>query len=210
MINNVMSRIKTEMFITFNEVMKWFNADEKLLHYKPKDGGWSIAEILEHISLTNFYLLILIRKGSLRALENSRDNSYKSFLETYEFDWDKMQLIGMPDAFNWSHPEHMEPQNKTALGDVRRTIKHQLTQSLFYLDELKNGEGIMHKSATSVAGIGKIDVYHHVYFLVQHAKRHLLQIKAAKEEFDESRQYNISSDIVNDIRESRYVGANLN
>lgn len=210
MINNVMSRIKTEMFITFNEVMKWFNADEKALHYKPADGGWSVAEILEHISLTNFYLLILIRKGALRALENSRDNSYKALLDTYEFDWEKMQLIGMPDAFDWSRPEHMEPTGMVALENVRNTIKHQLTQCLFYLDELKNGEGVAHKTTMTVNGLGKIDVYHYIYFLVQHAKRHLLQIKAANAEFNGTKQYNISDDIVTGIIENRYVTANLN
>ncbi len=39
-------------------------------NYKPGNGGWTINEILEHIGLTNHFLLILIDKGTNKALQN--------------------------------------------------------------------------------------------------------------------------------------------
>jgi hypothetical protein len=35
----------------------------------------------------------------------------------------------------------------------------------------------------SVDELGKIDVYHYIYFLAQHAKRHLMQMEMIKAEF---------------------------
>jgi hypothetical protein len=51
------------------------------------------------------------------------------------------------------------------------------------LDQLKNGEGVLHKTMMSVNKLGKIDVYHFIYFLVQHAKRHIGQMEKIKGEF---------------------------
>jgi hypothetical protein len=45
---------------TFAAVDSWFDQPEDLRNWRPADGGWTINEILEHISLTNFSLLKLI------------------------------------------------------------------------------------------------------------------------------------------------------
>jgi hypothetical protein len=42
---------------------------------------------------------------------------------------------------------------------------------------MPNGEGILYKTTMSVNDLGKIDVYQYIYFLAQHAKRHLAQME---------------------------------
>lgn len=62
--------IKTHLKLSFYEVDKWFHKDNKTLNFQPSNGGWTVQQILEHIYLTNFYLLILIEKGSKKAMRN--------------------------------------------------------------------------------------------------------------------------------------------
>jgi hypothetical protein len=40
------------------------------------------------------------------------------------------------------------------------------------------------KTMMSVNNIGKIDVYHYICFLVQHAKRHITQMEKIRDEFN--------------------------
>jgi hypothetical protein len=68
----VINTIETELTQTFDELFEWFNIDSELLNYTPDNNGWSIRKILEHVSLTNHYLLMLISKGARKALERSK------------------------------------------------------------------------------------------------------------------------------------------
>jgi len=70
------------------------------------------------------------------------------------------------------------------MGDIKATLKLQLDECLFLLKQLENGEGVLYRTMMSVNGLGKIDVYHYIYFLCQHAKRHTTQMKQIKEGFD--------------------------
>lgn len=54
--------IDLELTKTLTEYYSWLDMRSDLLSFRPKDG-WSIEQILEHVSLTNYFLLILIRKG---------------------------------------------------------------------------------------------------------------------------------------------------
>ena len=47
---------------------------------------------------------------------------------------------------------------------------------------------VLYKTTMSVNGLGKIDVYHYIYFLVQHAQRHISQMKKVAAEFNSKRQ----------------------
>ncbi len=60
---------------------------------------------------------------------------------------------------------------------VRAALREQLHECLQCLDLLRNGEGVLCKTATSVNGIGKLDVYQYIYFLALHATRCLHQLE---------------------------------
>ena len=72
MIHDVINKIKMDLGKTFDDLFYWFKNDDQLLDHRPSNNGWTIRQILEHISLTNHFLLILIRKGVIKSIEKSK------------------------------------------------------------------------------------------------------------------------------------------
>ncbi|MFN1217185.1 DinB family protein [Chryseobacterium kwangjuense] len=169
--------IKTHLKLSFNEVDKWFDKDNKTLNYQPSNGGWTVQQILEHIYLTNFYLLILIEKGSKKAMRNYNDLDVNNEIKNYSFNQEKFEKVGKYGAFEWIRPEHMEPKGELGLKEIRSLISLQYHQCLNYLDLMKNGEGLLCKTTMTVNDLGKINVYEYIYFLSLHAQRHITQMQ---------------------------------
>lgn len=184
MVNRIISRISAEVYKNFSEMDEWFVVNEDLLNYNPVNGGWSIRKILEHISLTNHFLLILIRKGALKALKQSTNIDLPPLLIGYDLNWDKLAKIGEHQSFEWKRPEHMEPSGTADMTSIRNKLNQQLTDCVNCLNQLNKGEGILSTTMMTVNGLGKLDVYHYIYFLAQHAKRHLGQMNKVKGEFE--------------------------
>lgn len=183
MIENIIERIREELINTFSELDRWFEINDDLSGYMPLSYGWSIKEILEHIFLTNHFLLILIKKGTKKAVELSAKKDFSDILVNYDLDWDKLKAIGEHNSFKWNRPAHMEPSGKEDMAVVKEKLRDQLLECLNCLQQLKNGEGALYKTMMTVNGLGKIDVYHYLYFLNQHAKRHLMQMEKIKSDF---------------------------
>lgn len=184
MIESIVNKIRHELSMVFEEVYIWFTLNEEALDYKPGKKGWSIRKVLEHISLTNHFLLILIKKGTMKAIANGEGVDYTEQLFGYDVDWDKLKAIGEHQSFKWNRPEHMEPSGLAEVHAIKSKLQQQLTECLNYLDQLKKGQGILYKTTMSVNGLGKIDVYHYILFLAWHAKRHLAQMEKIKVEFE--------------------------
>lgn len=182
-IKDTIQMIKNALESTFQEIDKWFEKSEELRTYRPQDTGWTINEILEHISLTNYFLLILINKGTKKASEIARKGNTIVELSDYKFGSEKLDEIAIYNSFNWINPEHMEPTGKRALLEIRNDLKSQVDQCLMNLEEMANGEGTLYKTMMTVNSLGKIDVYHYIYFLVQHAKRHITQMENVEKEY---------------------------
>ncbi|MCR5889370.1 DinB family protein [Hymenobacter sp. J193] len=172
---------------TFAALDTWFAKDVDLRRYRPLDGGWTVDEILEHVGLTNHFLLILIHKAARKALQNAQQQDLAAALVEQLFQEDKLAEIGKHKSFPWIRPEHMEPSGTKPLAEVRQQLKQQLQECLQTLDNLPNGEGILYKTTMSVNSLGKIDVYEYLYFLAQHGQRHLQQMARNEAEFHTSR-----------------------
>ncbi len=179
----VITIIETELAQTFDELFKWFNIDKELLNYAPNSKGWSIRKILEHISLTNQYLLMLISKGTRKALERSKKENYTAMLVDYDLDWQRMKIIGEHNSFLWNRPGHMEPRGKMRVADIQHELESQLQQCRILLRKMPHGEGALYKIMMNVNNLGKIDVYHYIYFLVLHVKRHITQMEHVEAAF---------------------------
>lgn len=169
--------IKTHLKFSFDEVDKWFDKDNKTLNFQPSNGGWTVQQILEHIYLTNFYLLILIEKGSKKALRNYLHPDLNLEIKNYSFDKEKFEKVGEYGSFEWIRPEHMEPKGELNLTEIRNLITQQYHQCSSYLDLMKNGEGLLCKTTMTVNELGKINVYEYIYFLSLHAQRHVTQMR---------------------------------
>ena len=185
-ITSTISRIERELHATFDEVERWFEIESDVLDYKPLTGGWSVAQILEHIVLTSHFLLILIDKGAAKALKNTNGLDLKEELENYQFDLEGIEDIGVTKSFSWIRPEHMEPTGSRALSDIRGELNTQRQRIVEHLRRLSNGEGILYKTTMSVNNLGKIDVYQYIYFLIKHAQRHVQQMENNRTEHQES------------------------
>jgi len=183
--HSVMEDIKNQLTTTFKVLYGWFNVDAKLLHYKPVNNGWSVWQNLEHVSLTNHYLLILIRKATGKAVELAIKKHHAGWPEGYAIDWQKLEVIGQHASFEWIRPQHMQPTGSVSVDEVIARLQQQEAECLQHLSALQNGEGVLYKTMMTVNGLGKIDVYHYILFLVQHIKRHLAQVHKIKLEFDQ-------------------------
>jgi len=185
MISNIINSIHNETEIVFSEVDAWFKNPVDILNCHPENGGWSIREILEHISLTNHFLLILIKKATVKALGKTKPANFNELLADYDLDWEKLKQVGEHKSFYWNRPQHMQPTGTVDLKEVKDKIEVQVAECLHCLQQLSNGEGILYKTRMTVNDLGKIDVYHYICFLVQHAKRHITQMENNKKEFEQ-------------------------
>jgi hypothetical protein len=177
--------IDQELSKTLIDYYPWFEAKPELLHFKP-EVGWSIGEILEHVTLTNYFLLILIRKGKKKAKDLAIKINLNEVLSTYKNNLEDLDQINKHKSFVWTRPEHMEPVGDKTIVEIKRVLEEQIHECKEILREIANGEGILYKTTMTVNNLGKIDVYQYIYFLCQHAKRHITQIQTVKEEFSRS------------------------
>jgi hypothetical protein len=181
-IQTIIADIRSSLVNTFNRIDGWFDKDEELRSYRPANGGWTINEILEHIGLTNHFLLILIDKGTSKALQNVHKLDLQAELASYTFHSDKLTEVGLHQSFSWIRPAHMEPTGTKPFNEVRHQLMEQLSYCLDCLDRLKNGEGVLYKTTMTVNDLGKIDVYEYIYFLAQHGQRHITQMQKVEAE----------------------------
>ena len=175
--------IQAHLISTHARVINWFAESEPVKNYRPLDNGWTILEVLEHISLTSFFLLKLIDKGADKALRNVHNKSLEKELGEFDFDLEKLQAIGVHKSFPWVRPAHMEPTGAKSELEIINTLKAQLEKCLSHLNKLKNGEGLLYQTTMSVNDLGKLNVYEYIYFLSNHAERHIGQMEENKTQY---------------------------
>ncbi|MEO1625068.1 MAG: DinB family protein [Bacteroidota bacterium] len=165
--------IRSQLTETHGKLLTWFDESEAIKHHRPIDQGWTVLEILEHISLTSHFLLLLIDKGADKALCKASQHSEKELPPIPDDSLERLHPIGWHKSFPWIWPEHMEPSGQLKETAIKDTLTAQFNRCIHQLDQLKNGEGLLHKTKMSVHGLGKINVYEYIYFLSKHAERHI-------------------------------------
>ena len=176
------THIREHLVITHAELLSSFSISTEEREYRPQDGGWTISEILEHISLTSYFLLKLIRKGADKSLKKFETLGTPLEL-TNSSDLDRIEAIGLHKSFDWIRPDHMEPSGNKDDRTIKTELKGQLAECLQVLNKLDAGQGTLQLTTMSVNGLGKIDVYEYIYFLSKHAERHLQQIEENRVEY---------------------------
>ena len=183
-IEEIIVTIRNELIRSISALDGWFDKDEPLLEHRPTGGEWNVREVLEHVMLTNRFLLILIDKGSSKALRLEYSGDYRELLENYSLENAAMLEIGIHKSFDWHRPEHMAPTGKLQLDAVRDEIRDQLNRCLIHLELLQNGEGLLFKTTMTVNALGKLDVYQYIYFLALHVRRHLQHLEEIWEDYN--------------------------
>lgn len=175
-------RVKSELIDTFDTLDAFFEIPQSMQQIQPTPNEWSIDEILEHITLTNHFLMITLKNSRDKVLRRSKTQT----IPDTESDLDSIKIISDPDAFDWIRPEHMQPTRTKPMTDIRDLMREQMNDCLQILNDVKNGEGALHTVRMSVQDLGKLDMYQWLYFLVQHAKRHATEIERLIESTSES------------------------
>jgi hypothetical protein len=152
---NTIARIRNGLVETFTRIDSCFDLPIDNRQYHPSADVWSIDEILEHITLTNHYLMLTLRASCRKALRRAQTTN----IPDGESDLDRIVKISNPDAFAWIRPEHMEPTYTKSSDEVRLIMRHQYHECLVLLNSVANGEGTLHKVRMSVQNLGKLDVY---------------------------------------------------
>ncbi|HOT46010.1 MAG TPA: DinB family protein [Spirochaetota bacterium] len=171
----------------FSEIDTWFDKDARIRSFRPARDEWTIDQIVEHVSLVNHYLLILIGKGARKAITRADRKKIEQELEHYELSTPLLEDIGINDSFEWKSPRHMVPTGVRPPEQVREELTSQKARLMDCLAMLKNGEGVLHKTSLSVRSIGKLDVYQYIYFLLQHMRRHIRQMEGIEREINMNR-----------------------
>jgi hypothetical protein len=182
-IEDVMNVIRGELSHVRGDLLGWLGQDGAHLYYRPANGGWSSMQVLEHIMLTSHFLLIIIDKGVVKAKRRALTMPVREDWDNYTFVSGALNDVAIHKSFAWDRPIHMEPTGDMSLGEVRDRILKQFSLCEGYLELLRNGEGTLHSTTMTVNGIGRLDVYQYIYFLILHAKRHLTQLERNKGEF---------------------------
>src|SRR5215472_3819747 len=95
--------IRETLRAVFAEVDGWFDRPEELRRFKPASGGWSVNQVLEHITLTNHFLMLTLRKWVAIALRRA---SRGDRVPEGESDLQRLEVIGQRGSFSWVRPEH--------------------------------------------------------------------------------------------------------
>ena len=177
-----LQQIQVHLIQTHGQTLSWFEETTTIKNYRPKDNGWTVLEILEHIALTSHFLMILIDKSAKKALQNSNNLPLEELKEAFDYDLSTIDQIGIHHSFEWIRPTHMEPKGDKSELQIKAELITHLTRCLTHLDTLKNGEGLLHTTTMSVNELGRLNVYEYIYFLSKHAERHLAQMQENKSE----------------------------
>jgi hypothetical protein len=164
----------------FAQVDGWFDRPAQERAFRPETGRWTIDEVLEHISLTNHFLMVTLRKSVETAVRRAASGE---LIPDGESDLQRLEPIGRRGSFPWARPDHMEPGGALPAGQVRATLQRQVEECLALLERMTRGEGALCHLRMSVNALGRIDLYQWLYFLAQHARRHLQHMASIEDEF---------------------------
>lgn len=175
--DRTIAAVRAALVDVFGEVEGWFDRPVEVRSFQPSSGGWTIDQVLEHISLTNHFLMLTLRKAVETAVARAARGEP---IPEGESDLERLVIIGERGSFGWIRPEHMVPQGTTPAPQVRAVLNRQRDECLALLARMGRGEGALHRLKMSVNALGRIDLYQWMYFIAQHARRHLQQMAAAE------------------------------
>jgi len=172
--------VRTSVIEVFADVDGWFERPVDERGFRPASQGWTIDQVLEHISLTNHFLMLTLRNSVEKAVRRA---ALGQPIPAGDSDLQRLEAIGQRGSFPWMRPEHMEPGGRTTPLEVRAILRRQREECLALLERLNQGEGALCQLRMSVNALGRIDLYQWVYFLAQHVRRHLQQMASIEDDF---------------------------
>jgi len=150
------------------------NLPERILLQPAKDGGWSIAQCLDHLNGYGDYYLPQIKKG----LDGRKSRSFKS---TFKSSWLGSYFTRMmePDTGKRkmkAFKNHIPSPHLDAYAVVAAFIQQQETL-LQYLKQAREADLNAIRIPVSIAKFIKLNLGDVFQFLIAHNERHIRQAK---------------------------------
>jgi hypothetical protein len=149
------------------------------LNATPANGGWSIAQVIEHLNTYNAYYLPVIETALMRAIPAKNAGTFSSGMLGNYFIKMMQPQNGRVTGKYKAAKRHI-PANDTDAATVLKTYLGGQQQLLQLLD-MANGYDInVIKIPTSISNIVKLKLGDVFRFLIAHQQRHFVQIEQIK------------------------------
>jgi hypothetical protein len=148
---------------------------------RPTEEGWSVAEVLEHLSRVEKGIakLVALKVGELQTLPEPPHEAE----EMVAIDLGKFGIVETP-SMKLAAPDRVAPLGEMSSEDARSALSE--TRGVL-LDQLHAGDGLAYSSVRHPHPfLGELDLYEWVYFVGAHERRHLAQVRAIAAHFAES------------------------
>jgi len=165
-------RQRASLAEAFDACRPFLEVGEPLWSARPAPDAWSIREVLEHVTLTDRYLLILVDKIAARC--RKRRGSDASPGAPTASASDLQRIAGR--EFAWTHPEHMTPTGRVERAELASRLDGDRARCLGLLDEFADGAGALHSIRMSVVD-ARLDLYGFLQVIDLHARRHVRQME---------------------------------
>jgi hypothetical protein len=150
----------------------WIDAPEPLWSGRPAPQDWSAAEVLEHVSLMQHFVLLLVEKLAARGLARATRGGVPPLEPASNA---ALDALASRD-FRWERPEHMAPLGRATRAELRARLGEQTRRALAVLERTARGEGAL-ADARMGAIDARLDAYGFLHLMALHAERHLAQLE---------------------------------
>lgn len=166
--------LDAELERTFRALRDGCIRDARALARRPHADGWTGLEVLEHVALTDHFLLLLADKIADRCRRRlARGLAWPTAPPAFA------QLLPLTRReFSWTAPGHMVPTGTLSPAACRARLESDGERCRALLAEFPAGQGTLHRIRMSVVD-ERLDLYQFIALIALHARRHLGQLERA-------------------------------
>lgn len=156
----------------FRALAPWLDVPEPAWSRRPHPAAWSVAEVLEHVTLTNRYLLLLVDKLHARC-RRRLDAGQPAAQEPP--DLELLERLATREL-RWRHPAHMTPTGAARRDELACALEAQRERCLQVARGLPAGGGSLASARFSVVD-ARLDLYQYLRVIGLHLARHRRQLE---------------------------------
>lgn len=166
--------LDAELARTFGALLEACEFEPDALARRPREDAWSGLEVLEHVALTDRFLLLLVDKIADRCRRRvARGLAWPAAPARFA------PILPLTSReFAWAAPDHMVPTGRLSPAACAVRLAADRDRCRALLAEFPAGEGTLHRIRMSVVD-ERLDLYQYLALIALHARRHLAQLERA-------------------------------
>ena len=170
-----LDELRARLDRAFGELDAALVADAVLAARRPEPGAWSLAEIAEHVVLTDHHLLLLAGKLARKARDRAQRGEPIPSRPAARGVFHALEQLASAE-FRWSAPEHMLPRGALGLAAARRALREDRERCRVLLESVPTGAGVLASARFSPLD-ARFDAYQFLALVAVHAERHARQAR---------------------------------